>query len=138
MNAPATFQRCMQNTLSQQSEFSSIYIDDVFIYSPTWKEHLEHIRGVLEALREVGLTAKPNKCVWGARTLEYLGHEIGNGLVSIPKAGVKALSDYRKPKNQKGLRAFLGTAGYYRRFIPDFARWAGPMFDTLKMGAPVS
>ena len=64
MNAPASFQRCMQNTLSQQSEFSSIYIDDVLIYSSTWKEDLEHIRGVLEALREAGLTAKPNKCVW--------------------------------------------------------------------------
>ena len=61
MNAPASFQRYMQNTLSQQSEFSSIYIDDVLIYSSTWKEHLEHIRGVLEALREAGLTAKPNK-----------------------------------------------------------------------------
>ena len=84
MNAPATFQRCMQNTLSQQLEFSSIFIDDVLIYSSTWKEHLDHIRGVLEALNEAGLTAKPNKCVWGARSLEYLGHGVGNGLVSIP------------------------------------------------------
>ena len=54
MNAPASFQRCMQNTLSQQPEFSSIYIDDVLIYSSSWKEDLEHIRGVLEALRETG------------------------------------------------------------------------------------
>ena len=101
-----------QNSLSQQSEFSSINIDDIFIYSSTRKEHLEHIRGVLEVLREAGLTGMPNKCVWGARTLEYLGHEIGNGLDSIPEAGVKALSDYHKPKNQKGLRAFLGTVSY--------------------------
>ena len=136
MNAPATFQRCMQNTLSQQLEFSSIYIDDVLIYSSTWMEHLEHIRGVLEALREAGLTAKPNKCVWSARSLEYLGHEIGNRLVSIPEGRVKALSDYHKPKKQKRLRAYLGTAGYYRRFIPDFARWAGPLFDALKKGPP--
>ena len=126
----------MQHTLSQQSEFSSIYIDDVLIYSSTWKEHLEYIRGVLEALREAGLRAKPNKCVWGARSLEYLGHEIGNGLVSLPEARVKALSDYHKPKKQMGLRAFLGTAVYYRRFIPDFARWAGLLFDALKKGAP--
>ena len=129
MNAPASFLRCMLNTLSQQSEFCSIYIHDVLIYSSSWKEHLEHINGVLEALREARLTAKPNKCVWGVKSLEYLGHEIGNGLVSIPEAGVKALSDYHKPKKQKGLRAFLGTAGYYLRFIPDFARWAGPLFD---------
>ena len=49
---------------------------------------------------------------------------------------MKALSDYHKPNKQKGLRAFLGTAGYYWRFIPDFARWAGPLFDALKKGPP--
>ena len=68
VNAPATFQRCVQNTLSQQSEFSSIYIDDVLIYSSSWKENQEHIRGMLEALRLAGLTAKPNKYVWAARS----------------------------------------------------------------------
>ena len=57
----------------------------------------------------------------GAQSLEYLGHEIGHGLVSVPEARVKALRDYHRPKHQKGLRAFLGTAGYYRKFIPDFA-----------------
>ena len=61
------------------AEHSSIYIDDVLIYSSSWEEHLVHIRGVLEALREAGLTAKPSKCMWGAHSLEYLGHEIGDG-----------------------------------------------------------
>ena len=89
MNAPVTFQRCMHTALSQQAEHSSIYIDDVLIYSSSWDEHLVHIRGVLEALREAGLTAKPSKCVWGARSLEYLGHEIGDGLVSVPDARIK-------------------------------------------------
>ena len=91
MNAPATFQRCMHTALSQQAEHSSIYIYDVLIYSSSWEEHLVHIRGVLEALSEAGLTAKPSKCVWGARSLEYLGHKIGDGLVSVPEARIKAL-----------------------------------------------
>ena len=77
MNAPATFQRCVDTTLSQQAEHSYIYIDDVLIYSPSWAEHLVHIRGVLDTLRVAGLTAKPSKGVWGALSLEYLGHEIG-------------------------------------------------------------
>ena len=136
MNAPATFQRCMHTALSQQAEHSSIYIDDVLIYYSSWDEHLVHIRGVLEALREACLTAKPSKCVWGARSLEYLGHEIGDGLVSVPDARIKALRDFHRPTNQKGLRAFLGTAGYYRRFIPEFAEWASPLFAALKKGAP--
>ena len=49
---------------------------------------------------------------------------------------MRPLSDYHKTKKQKGLRVYLGTAGYYRRFILDFARWAGPQFDALKKGAP--
>ena len=64
---------------------------------------------MLYALREVGLTAKPSKCVWGTCSLEYLGHEIGDGLVSVPQARIKALRDFHRPTNQKGLRTFLGT-----------------------------
>ena len=78
-NAPATFQRCMDQALDQQAEWSSTYIDDVLDYSSSWKEHLKHLRDVLEALRKAGLTAKPDKCVWGgggggggAQSLEYL------------------------------------------------------------------
>ena len=126
----------MHTALRQQAEHSSIYIDDVLIYSFSWEEQLVHIRGVLDALREAGLTAKPNKCVWGARSLEYLGHEIGDGLVSVPEARLKALRYFHRPTNQKGLWAFLGTAGYYRRFIPEFAKWVGPLFPALKKGIP--
>ena len=135
-NAPATFQRCMDQALDQQAECSSTYIDDVLVYSSSWKEHLKHLRDVLEALRKAGLTAKPDKCVWGAQSLEYLGHEVGNGVVSVPEARVKALRDFARPINKKGLRAFLGTAGYYRRFIPGFSQRAGPLYDALKRGAP--
>ena len=73
-NAPATFQRSMHDVLRGQEEHSATYIDDILIYSRVWEEHLQHIQAVLEALREYGLTAKPKKCRWGARSLEYLGH----------------------------------------------------------------
>ena len=74
--------------------------------------------------------------MWGAKSLEYLGHKIGYGMVGVPEARVKALKDYIRPTNQKGLRAFLGTAGYYRKFIPEFSQWAGPLFNA--QGAPCS
>ena len=90
----------------------------------------------MEALRKARLTAKPDKCVWGAQSLEYLGHKVRNGVVSVPEARVKALRDFARPINKKGLRAFLGTAGYHRRFIPGFCQRAGPLYDTLKRGAP--
>ena len=67
-NAPAAFQRCMQNTLAHVSVYSSAYIDDILIYSKNWEDHLDHIEAVLLALREAGLTANPDKCVWGAKS----------------------------------------------------------------------
>ena len=98
----------MHTSLSQETEYSAIYIDDILIYSFSWEEHLVHITSVLHALREAGLTAKPSKCVWGwggggggggAHFLQYLGHKIGDGRV-------KALRDYHKLTNQKGFRVF--------------------------------
>ena len=89
---------------------------------------------MLEALREPGLAAKLSKCVWGARSIEYLGHEIGNSSVSVPVARVNTLRDFHRPTNQKGIMAFLGTACQYQRVIPDFARWADPLFNALKKG----
>ena len=56
--------------------------------------------------------------------------------MSVPEARIKALRDFHMPTNQKGLRAFLDPAGYYRRFIPEFAEWESPLFAALKKGAP--
>ena len=136
-NAPAAFQRCMLNALSHLPGCSAAYIDDVIIFSPNWKTHIDHIRPVLDALRVAGLTANPLKCVRGAHSLEYLGHHVGMGKVRVPEVRVRAMKDYVRPTSQKGLRAFLGMDGYYRRFMPDFSRWAGPLFGVLKKGFPV-
>lgn len=135
-NAPATFQRCMDEVLGEQNDFSSTYIDDIIVYSSSWDAHLIHIREVLLALRRAGLTAKPGKCVWGAKSLSYLGHTIGYGLVQVPEARVLALKNFKRPVNKRQLRSFLGTAGYYRRFIPSFSVRAGPLYDSLKKEAP--
>ena len=79
------------------------------------------MRQVLEALAEIGLTAKPTKSVWTARSLSYLDHMIGAGYTSVPEARVKAIKQYHRPVSKKDFWEFLGTFGYYRHFIPDFA-----------------
>ena len=68
MNVLSTFQRLMQNVLYDLEDFSLPYIDDILIW--TWNEHVTHLRRVLERLREHGLTAKPEKCVWAAEELD--------------------------------------------------------------------
>ena len=76
-NAPTNFQRSMDVVLSDLFDYSSAYVDDVVIFSRTWDELLLHIDCVLNALCSRGFTVKPRKCVWAARSVEYLGYQVG-------------------------------------------------------------
>ena len=100
----------MDGILEGQEDHSRAYIDDILVYSKTWKEHLVHIATVLETLRKAGAMVKPSKCQWGASKLQYLGHVIGEGTVEVPEARVF----FKKPKTKKDVRAFLESVGYYR------------------------
>ncbi len=72
--APATFQRMMDSVLQGLESSSTVYIDDIAIFSETWEEHVKHIREVLQRLRKSNLTAKTTKCQFGVRECTYLGH----------------------------------------------------------------
>ena len=128
----------MNAVLQNMEDFSNAYIDDVIVFSKSWDEHLQDIKKVLISLRRTGLTAKPLKCEWGATTLTYLGHIVGEGMVSIPEAKVEALKNFIRPKTKKNLRSFLGTIGYYRRFVPGFSQKAYPLTEATKQKAPNS
>ena len=135
-NAPATFQRLMEKVLVRQHDYSSPYIDDVIIYSLSWDDHLQHIDLVLDAIYKHGLTVKASKCVWAAQQVEYLGFTVGNGHLSVPEARVEAIRKLVRPVNIKHLRSFLGTVGFYRKFIPDFARYSSLLTKATKKGKP--
>ena len=96
-NAPAVFQLLMEQVLVSCKDFSPVYIYDIIIFSSCWDEHIEHVRKVLSALRVTGLTAKPSKCQWGRRHLDYLGHRVGCGKVAVPEHRVVAMAEYRQP-----------------------------------------
>ncbi len=75
---PATFQKLMDRVLTDCHEYSSVYIDDILIWSSNWKQHLEHLRGVFGQLEKAGLTCQVAKCEFGKSELEFLGHRIGH------------------------------------------------------------
>ena len=133
---PAHFQRMVEKALSGCREFSSPYIDDVLIFSKEPGEHIAHIKRVLTALRKAGLTAKPAKCEWGRQYLTYLGHWVGRGKVAVPEARAEAIKNYKCPKTQKQLCAFLGALGYYGRFISDFAKLSRVLTPSTSPNAP--
>ena len=126
----------MDETLVAQEEWSATYIDDIVIFSKSWEEHLVHVRKVLEALEKVGMTANLDKCTWGARTLTYLGHEVGGGVVKVHEARIAAIKNFKRPVTKRDVRAFLGPDGHYRVFIPEFAGRMVPLYQALKKAAP--
>ncbi|GKA38844.1 ty3-gypsy retrotransposon protein, partial [Tanacetum coccineum] len=98
----------------------------------TLTTHLEHLECVLACLQEHQFYVKRSKCVFGAATLEYLGHIIsGNGVEMDPKK-VKAVCEWPVPKSQRQVRGFLGLAGYYRRFIQGYATMAALLTNLLR------
>ncbi len=116
--APTTFQRLMDMVLDQCASFARAYIDDIVIFSLTWGDHKRHLAEVFTKLREAGLKAKPTKCHIATDHCAYLGHIVGGGRIAMEEAKIAALRDYLRPITKRDVRAFLGLAGYYRRFVP--------------------
>jgi len=141
-NAVASFQRLMESCLSTCLPSQCLaYIDDVVVFGRTFEEHLFRLGNVFQCLADAGLKLKPQKCFLFKREIRYLGHIVsGEGVATDPEK-VRAVKSWPAPKNVKELQRFLGFVGYYRRFIPDFARIAQPLFKLLggkgKKAAPI-
>jgi len=108
----------------------------IVVFSESWKDHLLHLDDILTRLKEVGLKAKSSKCTLAENYCSYLGHRVGDGKIEMEEAKLEALRNFNRPKTKKDIRAFLGLAGYYRRFIPHFAERTARLSDLTKKDAP--
>ena len=94
-----------------------MFIDDILVYSRDRDEHEQHLRMVWQILKEKELYAKLSKCEFWVNQVVFLGHVVsGDGVMHDPSK-VKAITEWRVPKNATEVRNFLGLAGYYRRFV---------------------
>ena len=108
-----------------------MFIDDILIYSETAEEHEEHLRVVLSRLREHKLYAKFSKCEFWLKKVPFLGHVLSENGISVDPSKVQEVMDWKAPTSVHEVRSFLGLAGYYRRFIPDFSKISKPMTRLL-------
>lgn len=97
------------------------YIEDILIFSLSWKAHLVNIRRVIEALRKIGLTVNLKKSKIGQQTVQYLGFCIGQEKIWAIPDKVATVRDFPLPPTKKDLQRFLGLANYYQRFMLRFS-----------------
>ena len=134
-NAPATFMDLMNRVFKPYlDQFVVVFIDDILIYSKTKEEHSKHLRIVLQTLREHKLYAKLKKCDFWMDQVPFLGHVILGEGISVDPVKVQAVLEWQRPSTPRDIRSFLGMAGYYRRFIMNFARIAAPLTRLTKKG----
>ncbi|KAK1665150.1 hypothetical protein QYE76_053309 [Lolium multiflorum] len=132
-NAPAYFMNLMNKIfMNFLDKFVVVFIDDILIYSKTEEEHEQHLEMVLETLREHQLYAKFSKCEFWLREVGFLGHILSAGGIAVDPSKIKTIAEWKAPTTQTEVRAFLGLAGYYRRFVEGFSSIARPMTQLLK------
>ena len=134
-SAPATFQRLMEQVLrGLHWKTALLYLDEVIVIAPDFSSHLQRLEEVLQRLQGAGLKLKPQKCELLQRKVRYLGHIVSADGIATDPEKIEAIEDWPPPQNLKQLQAFLGTAGYYRQYLPEFATIAKPLHELNSKG----
>ena len=117
-------------------EIALLYLDDVIIFSKDFESHLANLSSVFNRLRDAKLTLKPSKCMFGREKIKFLGHVVSAKGIEPMNEKCKAIQEFPQPRKLKDVRAFLGLASYYRKFVKDFAKIAAPLTDLTKKETP--
>ncbi|MBN2235990.1 MAG: hypothetical protein JW729_00435, partial [Bacteroidales bacterium] len=132
-NSPSVFQRAVDDVLRAfVGIFIFIYMDDVIIFSESKEQHMKHIELVITALTEANMKISSDKCKFFENEVEFLGHIVLNGKISVDPKKIETIKNFVIPKTVKQLRSFLGLSGYYRKFIRGYAEIVKPLTIQLK------
>ena len=135
VNSGATFNRMMRKLFNNLKNVE-IFVDDILVHSRDWEEHKVTLKLVLSILRKALLTVRPSKTEIAYFAVEYLGSKVDMGVTQTTEDKVSKILNVEIPKTKKEVRSFLGLAGYYRQYIPDYATIAAPLTDLTKKTQP--
>jgi hypothetical protein len=127
---------CLMNNVLGKflDKFVLVFIDYILIYSKNREEHEEHLRLVLQVLREHQLYAKFSKCDFFQKQIHYLGHVLSEEGVVVDPDKIRSIMEWPTPKDVSDIRSFMGLVGYYRRFIKGFSKIGCPITALQKKG----
>ena len=134
-NAPAAFLDLMNRVFQPYlDQFFVVFIDDILVYSRDEKEHEQHLKIVLQTLREKKLYAKLSKCDFWLKEVSFLGHIVFAEGIRVDPAKIEAVVNWKLPRSVTEVRSFLGLVGYYRRFVKGFSVIASMLTKLLRKG----
>ena len=132
-NSPAVFMALMNDTFREYlDQFVLVFLDDIIIYSDTLEDHERHLRLALKRLRDQRLCAKLSKSALCQTEVEFLGHHVGRNGLRVMEDKIETVREWPVPTTIRELRAFLGLAGYYRRFVKGFSAIALPLTELTR------
>ena len=135
-NAPATFQRAMNDMFRPYLDrFVLVYLDDILIFSRSAEEHLDHLRTVLQTLRDNKFFAKGKKCEFFMKEIMFLGFLVGNDSVKPDPKKLEAIKSWPPLSCVSDVRRFMGLANQYRKYIPYFADLAAPLTNLMRQSS---
>ena len=132
-NSGATMVRGMRKLLHGLDHVES-YIDGLIIYTKNWDTHLQVLDESLCRLQLAHLTDRPTKCLFGSKSVEFLGHLVGCDCITINEENLENNCQAKRPNTKKKYGSFLGLANYYRDYVPSFAAIAAPLSDLTRKG----
>jgi hypothetical protein len=135
-NAPAHFMYLMNSVfMLELDKFLVVFIGDILIYSKNEEEHEKHLRIILQRLQEHQLYAKFRKCAFWLKEVPFLGHVVSAEAIAVDPSKVQEVFDWKSLKLTTQIRSFLGLAGYYHWFIPNFSMIAKLITKLLEKDA---
>ena len=136
-NAPATFQRCMMVIFDDMVEkIVEVFMDDFSVMGSSFDSCLANLKLVLKRCEETNLVLNWEKCHFMVREGIVLGHKISEKGMEVDRAKIEVKEKIPPPINVRGIRCFLGHAGFYRRFIKDFSKISKPLSNLLMKDVP--